>query len=102
MSVSVVINGVQYSNVPKVAIPKVGGGTAEFFDVSDTTATAADVKVGTYFYTASGQRTEGTATGGGGSGVVVVDTPDAAGGTIREITAVVLSADTVTAGAMLS
>ena len=37
MSVSVVINGVQYSNVPKVAIPKVGGGTADFMDTSDAT-----------------------------------------------------------------
>lgn len=102
MSKSIDLLNVTYPDVPSVQLPQTGGGTAEFFDVSDTTATAADVKVGTYFYTASGQRTEGTATGGGGSGVVVVDTPDAAGGTIREITAVVLSADTVTAGAMLS
>lgn len=102
MSKSIDLLNVTYPDVPSIQLPQTGGGTAEFFDVSDTTATAADVKVGTYFYTASGQRTEGTATGGGGSGVVVVDTPDAAGGTIREITAVVLSADTVTAGAMLS
>ena len=32
------------------------GGT----NVSDTTATAADVMVGTYFYTSAGVRTQGT------------------------------------------
>ena len=34
---SVVINGVTYSAVPSVQIPKSGSGTAEFFDVSDAT-----------------------------------------------------------------
>ena len=34
---SVVINGIQYSNVPKVEIPKVGSGTAVFTDTSDAT-----------------------------------------------------------------
>lgn len=37
MAQSVVINGVTYSNVPKVDIPKSGGGTAEFVDTSDAT-----------------------------------------------------------------
>ena len=40
---SVVINQVQYQNVPEVDIPKVGGGTAKFMDTSDATATAADM-----------------------------------------------------------
>ena len=35
MAQNVVINGVTYSNVPKVNIPKSGGGTAEFADTSD-------------------------------------------------------------------
>lgn len=35
MAQNVVINGVTYQNVPKVNIPKLGGGTASFFDVSD-------------------------------------------------------------------
>ena len=34
---SIVINGVQYNNVPEVDIPKQGGGTAKFFDISDAT-----------------------------------------------------------------
>lgn len=35
MAQNVIINGVTYQNVPKVNIPKSGGGTAEFIDTSD-------------------------------------------------------------------
>lgn len=37
MAQNVVINGVTYSDVPSVEIPKSGSGTAEFFDTSDAT-----------------------------------------------------------------
>jgi len=38
MAQNVIINGVTYSNVPKVQIPKSGGsGSAEFVDTSDAT-----------------------------------------------------------------
>ena len=37
MAQNVVINGVTYSNVPKVEIPKSGSGTAVFTDTSDAT-----------------------------------------------------------------
>ena len=37
MAQNVVINGVTYSNVPQVQIPKQGGGTAAFLDTSDAT-----------------------------------------------------------------
>lgn len=37
MAQNVIINGVTYQNVPKVAIPKSGGGTAEFIDTEDAT-----------------------------------------------------------------
>jgi hypothetical protein len=37
MAQNVVINGVTYSNVPQVQIPKSGGGTAAFHDTSDAT-----------------------------------------------------------------
>lgn len=37
MAQNVVINGVTYSNVPEVNIPKSGGGTAVFTDTSDAT-----------------------------------------------------------------
>lgn len=41
---SVVINGIQYPSVPNVNIPKVGGGTATFYDATDTDITAADIR----------------------------------------------------------
>lgn len=37
MAQNVVINEITYQNVPKIAIPKSGSGTAEFYDVSDAT-----------------------------------------------------------------
>lgn len=68
MAQNITLMGASYSAVPSVTLPKTGGGTASFTDVSDTTATAADVASGTYFYTAAGVRTEGTRSGGGGGG----------------------------------
>ena len=88
MAQNISLLGAEYSAVPSVLLPKTGGGTASFTDVTDTTAAAADVAVGKYFYTAAGVRTQGTNSGGGGGGsVIITDTTDAAGGTIREITA---------------
>lgn len=66
MAQNVTLLGASYSAVPAVTLPKTGGGTATFTDVSDTTAAAADVASGKYFYTAAGVRTQGTASGGGG------------------------------------
>jgi len=66
MAQNVTVAGASYSDVPSVALPKTGGGTSSFFDVSDTTAAASDVASGKYFYTAAGVRTEGTSSGGGG------------------------------------
>lgn len=65
MAQNITLMGASYSAVPSVTLPKTGGGTASFTDVSDTTATADDVASGTYFYTAAGEYTEGTASGGG-------------------------------------
>ena len=66
MAQNITLLGATYSNVPAVDLPKQGGGTASFTDVTDTTAAAADVAQGKYFYLSNGTRTEGTATGGGG------------------------------------
>lgn len=66
MAQNITLQGATYSAVPAVDLPKQGGGTARFTDVTDTTAAASDVATGTYFYTAAGVRTEGTASGGGG------------------------------------
>ena len=67
MAQNITLLGASYSTVPAVTLPKTGGGTASFPDVTDTTAAASDVASGKYFYTAAGVRTQGTASGGGGS-----------------------------------
>ena len=67
MAQNISLWGATYSAVPSVTLPKQGGGTASFTDVSDTTATASDVSNTKYFYTSAGVRTQGTNSGGGGS-----------------------------------
>lgn len=68
MSQNITWLGASYSDVPAVTLPKTGGGTARFTDVTDTTATTADVAQGKYFHLATGERVAGTASGGGGGG----------------------------------
>ena len=67
MSQNITLMGASYSNVPAVTLPKTGGGSATFTDVTDTTASASDVASGKYFYTSAGVRTQGTSSGGGGT-----------------------------------
>ena len=64
---NIALLGATYSAVPAVQLPISGGGTATFTEVTDTTAEAADVATGKYFYTSSGVKTQGTNSGGGGS-----------------------------------
>lgn len=70
MAQNVVINGVTYSNVPEVDIPKSGGGTAKFFDTAAADFAAGDLLTGK--------------TGFGSSGSVAGSMPDngSIGGTI--------------------
>ena len=75
MAQNITLMGASYSDVPAVTLPKTGGGTASFTDVTDTTAAASDVASGKYFYTSAGVRTQGTASGGGGgSGLTLLKT----------------------------
>lgn len=54
MAQNVVINGVTYSDVPEVDIPKQGGGTAKFYDTASATAAAGDLLSGKVAYGSSG------------------------------------------------
>lgn len=68
MAQNITLLGASYSDVPAVLLPKTGGGTARFTDVSGTSATASDVASGKIFFLADGSQATGTASGGGGSG----------------------------------
>lgn len=59
------LQGAYYSAVPAVQLPKQGGGTATFTDVTPTTAAASDVASGKIFFASNGTQTTGTASGGG-------------------------------------
>ena len=71
MAQNITLMGASYSAVPAVTLPKTGGGTATFTDVTPTTAAASDVASGKIFFNSSGVQTTGTASGGGGGGVEV-------------------------------
>ena len=76
-----------------------GGNT--LIDLSgDTVTSPAHIVSGRIGHLADGSQVTGT--GGGSSAITVTDTLDAGGGTIREITAVDISGDTVDAAHLLS
>ena len=59
----------QYTN--RVDVMR-GNATETLIDITDTTAVAADVAQGKYFYLASGEKVAGTSSGGGGGGGALV------------------------------
>lgn len=101
MAQNITLMGASYSDVPAVTLPKTGGGIAQFDDTSDGTAVASDIADGKIAYV-NGQRIVGTASGGGGSAISIVDTLDSSGGTIRTITAVNISDTTAVASDVLN
>ena len=62
MAKNITLLGANYQAVPSVNLPQTGGGTASFFDVSDTTAVTSDVTNAEYIYNAAGQKVQGTLT----------------------------------------
>ena len=70
MAQNVTINGVTYSAVPEVDIPKSGGGTAKFYDSSGATATAGDILSGETAFGASGEMTGTMANNGATGGTI--------------------------------
>ena len=60
MAQNITLMGASYSAVPAVTLPKTGGGTARFDDVSGTTATNADVVSGKSFVKADGSAGSGS------------------------------------------
>lgn len=89
MAQNVIINGVTYSNVPEVDIPKNGGGTAKFYDTTGASVTAADLLTGKTAFGASGSVSGSMANNGstGGtigtkSGTVTIPAGYTSGGTV--------------------
>ena len=70
MAQNVVINGVTYSSVPEVDIPKQGGGTAKFYDTASGNASAADILTGKTAYNASGSVSGSMASNGATGGTI--------------------------------
>lgn len=54
---NVTLLGADYADVPSILLPKIGGGSAEFFDTAGATAVASDVLTGKTFYGANGLET---------------------------------------------
>ena len=70
MAQNVIINGVTYSSVPEVDIPKSGGGTAKFYDTASADITSADVLTGKTGFGNSGSVSGGMANNGSTSGSI--------------------------------
>ena len=70
MAQNVIINGVTYSNVPEVDIPKSGGGTAKFYDTAGANAAAGDILTGKTAFGASGSISGSMANNGATGGTI--------------------------------
>ena len=77
MAQNITLLGASYADVPAVNLPKTGGGTARFTDVTDTTATAAVVRAGNYFYSEAGTRTQGSLVDGSATAPASISTTGA-------------------------
>lgn len=96
MAQNITLLGANYTAVPGVQLPKTGGGTALFTDVTPTTASAADVAQGKIFFDASGSQQTGTASGGGGSNWTLLGSTEL---TVNTTSTSAASAGTISCGA---
>lgn len=72
MAQNITLLGASYRDVPAVTLPKTGGGTAKFTDVSPTDTVESDVTAGKIFFKADGSQATGTNQGGGGGATNIV------------------------------
>lgn len=70
MAKNVIINNVQYSNVPYVDFEQVGGGTVFYYEVSDANASASHLLTGKSAYISGGIANGSMANNGDTSGTI--------------------------------
>lgn len=70
MAQNVIINGVTYSAVPEVDIPKSGGGTAKFYDTASADAAAGDILTGKSAFGSAGEISGSMANNGATGGTI--------------------------------
>ena len=99
MAQDITLLGASYPDVPAVLLPKTGGGTAQFVDISGDTVTAAHLEMGYTAHDKDGNPITGTLSPGGGGTGAVIDVVEQlpGGGEHHIITGVDISGDTVTA-----
>ena len=67
---SSIINSIQYNDCPEVDIPRVGGGTAKFYDTASGNAAAGDILTGKTAFNSSGSISGSMANNGSTSGTI--------------------------------
>lgn len=60
MAQNITLLGASYPDVPSVILPKTGGGSAQFVDITDTIITADKIIIGYQAYNAEGTLLQGT------------------------------------------